>query len=591
MRTGLLQELRRRNVIRVTLGYIGASWLLIQVADTLFPVFGLADSAMRILLLVLVIGYVPTLVLTWVFEWTPDGIVRDAGGAGQAGVPQHRIFDRIVMVVLAIAVAYFAVDKFVIGAAPGKGDNSIVVLPLVSMGADQDDEYFSDGLTEELLNVLARIPDLDVASRTTSFFYKDRTVTAAEVADTLDVTYVLEGSVRKAGDTVRVTAQLIDGRNDTHVWSETFDREFGLEEILQVQDEIARLVADKLELTIFDRGSDRVDPVAYEANLQARYLINLYDPANVEAIDALIAKGLEADPDYAPLLWVKDRLLAHKRMYGLLPPGEVAQLKRELRARLRVLDPDNARWLFVEMMQQTDLAAGARLMAEAYHKAPGDADIIENVARGARGLGQVDVAIALDEALVQNHPTTGRYYFRLGLSYNAAGRYEDAIETLEQAKRFGTGNLDPSFGLASAHLLRGDPQAALDLFEASGNLGDGGWADMFALLALHDLGDIERYDEIYGTAWEGFGWDLRAMVAAWTGDADLAFEYLDMIYAGDPSPRLRLELVPPGLFYRIVEDPRWDALVERLGVSDEDLAAAAMDIDVTRLRALQQVAE
>ena len=227
----LLSELKRRNVIRVALGYLAAAWLLIQIVETLFPVFGLSDVAIRTVVIVLAAGFIPALIGTWVFEWTPSGIVRDDGERDTDDATRQRRFDRAVMAVLALAVAYFTVDKFVLDPArdlereaevarqattealiDSFGEKSIVVLPFVNMSDDQDTEYFSDGITEEMLNLLAKIPELRVISRSTSFVFKGQSVSATDVAKQLGVTYVLEGSVRRAGPLVRITAQLIDGR-------------------------------------------------------------------------------------------------------------------------------------------------------------------------------------------------------------------------------------------------------------------------------------------------------------------------------------------------------------------------------------------
>ncbi len=231
MNAGFFAELQRRNVIRMAGLYVVGAWLLVQVAGTVLPWFGVSASVLRGLVVVLVIGFIPALVFAWVFELTPDGIKRDADVApGQSIAPQTaQRMNRMIIAVLLLALTYFGFDKFVLAprreastsataqpqvaapvvAASVASDKSIAVLPFVNMSSDQEQEYFSDGLSEELLNQLAQIPQLRVIARTSSFSFKGKEVDVATIAKALNVANVLEGSVRKSGNTLRITAQLI----------------------------------------------------------------------------------------------------------------------------------------------------------------------------------------------------------------------------------------------------------------------------------------------------------------------------------------------------------------------------------------------
>ncbi len=235
-----LAELKRRNVIRVLIAHLAAAWFLVQIADTVVPAYGLPESVVGILITVLAIGLIPVLIISWAFEWTPAGLRRDSDVApGESIAPQTgKTLDRVIMVVLAMAVGFFAFDKFVLD--PGRdaelaeqvradtriesfGDRSIAVLPFVNMSSDPEQVYFSDGVAEEILNLLAKMKELRVISRTSAFVHRGD-VNIPDVAKALNVAYELEGSVRRSGDQIRVTAQLIDARTDTHVWSDTWDR-------------------------------------------------------------------------------------------------------------------------------------------------------------------------------------------------------------------------------------------------------------------------------------------------------------------------------------------------------------------------------
>ncbi|MEP6511220.1 MAG: FlgO family outer membrane protein, partial [Dokdonella sp.] len=244
----LLAELKRRNVIRAAGLYLVGAWLLTQVAGTVLPMFGAPDWIARSVVTLLAIGFVPALVIAWIFELTPQGLKRDEDVSSEQSIaPQTaRRMDRLLLLVSILAIGYFAFDKFAL--APRRevalvaqatqqmadkankeksaiNPHSIAVLPFVNMSGDAQNDYFSDGISEEILNVLARIPELQVAARTSSFSFKGGKKEVPEIANELKVRMVLEGSVRKQGERVRITAQLIDASNGFHVWSQTYDRE------------------------------------------------------------------------------------------------------------------------------------------------------------------------------------------------------------------------------------------------------------------------------------------------------------------------------------------------------------------------------
>ena len=240
----LYNELKRRNVIRVTMAYVVAAWLIIQVVETILPAFGYGDAALRYVTILLAIGFIPTLVFSWAFEITPEGLKREVDVLREHSITRFtgKKLDRVIMALLALALGYFAFDKFVLdpvedvqiaesahqegrseAITESFGDKSIAVLPFVNMSEDESNEYFSDGISEELLNLLAKIPELRVISRSSAFSFKGKDIAVPVVAEQLNVAHVLEGSVRKAGDRVRITAQLIEARSDTHLWSESYD--------------------------------------------------------------------------------------------------------------------------------------------------------------------------------------------------------------------------------------------------------------------------------------------------------------------------------------------------------------------------------
>ena len=348
----LFAELRRRNVFRTALLYLVASWVLMQVAELLFDVLDLPAWTTRLVLGLLVLGFVPALILSWIFELTPEGVKRAhevAPGDSIAARSSRRI-NMLIVALLAVAIGLLLWDRFgrmnatrgfaartSVGAASarsarlqGRGVDaavSIVVLPFVNVSDDKQNEYFSDGLTEELLNLLANIPGLRVIARTSSFAYKGKDVKVADVARELDVDHVLEGSVRKAGDRIRITAQLVRASDSSHLWSETYDRE--LEDVFAVQDEISKEVVSALRVRLL--GSDTAqpgpggtsDPKAYEEFLRALYLLNQGQKEDtLRAALAAYDRAIAADPSYAQAHAGRATALAHLASNGYEPFAE-----------------------------------------------------------------------------------------------------------------------------------------------------------------------------------------------------------------------------------------------------------------------------
>ena len=320
--SGFISELKRRNVIRMAGLYLVGAWLLTQVAATLLPVFEAPGWVMKTIVGILAVGFIPAMIFAWVFELTPDGLKRDEDVvASESIAPQTaRRMERMIIALFALALIFFAIDKFVLApkrettlvaeavqasknAKSAIGDKSIAVMPFVNMSSDKEQEYFSDGMTEEILNALANVPNLAVTARTSVFSLKGQNKDVREIGKLLGVAYVLEGSVRKAGDEVRITAQLIRADNGFHLWSETYDRK--LENVFDLQAELAGAIAKALELPLGLGGdaalvSERsADPQAYAMYLQARAAYRARGDGVKKSIE-LYREALKRDPKFAP---------------------------------------------------------------------------------------------------------------------------------------------------------------------------------------------------------------------------------------------------------------------------------------------------
>jgi TolB-like protein/Tfp pilus assembly protein PilF len=325
-------ELKRRNVLRVGAAYLVAAWLVIQVVETIFPAFGFGDVAVRNTTIVFAIGFIPALIFAWAFELTPEGLKKESEvDRSQSVTPRTgKKLDRMIMVGLAVALGYFAFDKFVLhpqreatnneqvagqveqarqqgrteALVESYGDHSIAVLPFDNLSGDPANGFLGDGLAEELANLLTRVPALEVASRTSAFSFKGRQMPICEIATELGVRYVVEGSLRRNGDMLAITAQLIECPRGTHAWSNTYRR--AIAGLPSIEDDIAGSVVEALKIMLAPETRERmqrrseVSQDAYQSYLQAvSELRNFTDPGSLDRAIQLFQDATSADPTYA----------------------------------------------------------------------------------------------------------------------------------------------------------------------------------------------------------------------------------------------------------------------------------------------------
>jgi TolB-like protein/Tfp pilus assembly protein PilF len=307
-------ELKRRNVVRMAGLYLVGAWLLVQVASTVLPMFGAPDWLPRSVVILLGLGFLPALIFSWVFELTPEGLKRDEDVAPEESIaPQTaRRMDRMIIAVLVLALGYFAIDKFVLAprrifspndSSAAINAKSIAVLPFENLSEDKANAYFAEGMQDEILTRLAKITDLKVISRTSTQHFKSSPDNLPQIARQLGVAYILEGSVQKAGDAVRVNVQLIKAMSDAHLWADTFDRK--LTDIFAVESEIAKTIADTLqaklsssaEHVLASRPTDNLE--AHELYLRGRYFWNRRTGANLQKAVGYFEQAVEKDPKYA----------------------------------------------------------------------------------------------------------------------------------------------------------------------------------------------------------------------------------------------------------------------------------------------------
>ncbi len=454
-------ELKRRNVLRVAAGYIVSAWLLIQVAETVIPLFGFGDGPARVVVILLVIGFLPALIVSWTFELTPSGLQKDKDvERSQASIAQSaKRSDRIILLVLALAVSYFAFDKFVLSKSREqaiaesareegitaalqayKSNKSIAVLPFDDMSENQDQGYFADGISEELLNELARLEGLNVTGRTSSFVFKGSKEDLKSIGEKLGVANLLEGSVRRDGDAVRVTAQLIDSRSGFHLWSNTYDRK--IREIFDIQEDIARSVAGALSIVLDvdgrnelpGTGTDFVE--AYDVYLEAQ--ANLRSD-HWELAEAQFQRAVDLDPDYAEA-WTSLSSTIGLNSFGLSSEqARAAQERaRELAVRASEIDPNLAYPYYMLSVYQWARGdwIGATELHEKY-KTLAPADITAQLGFDSvfKRTGRVRAALRIQELDQLNDPLNVFSAQVVAERYIQTGQVEDALATLARADR------------------------------------------------------------------------------------------------------------------------------------------------------------
>lgn len=457
---------------------------------------------------------------------------------------------------------------------------SIAVLPFVNMSTDADQGFFADGLSEELLNLLAKVPDLQVTSRSSAFSYKGKEIKIAQVARELGVAHILEGSVRKSGNRLRVTAQLIDARTDKHLWSDTYDR--SLDDIFAVQDEIAAAVVGQLKVALLGAApkAKTADPKAYALFLQARQLFRLGSPESLEQAVALHQQALAIDPTLA-VSWAGLADCYVNQADSLLRPNEEGyRLALEAVNKALAIDPDMAaayaRLGYIARGTDSDLTDAARYYSRALALDPTNVEIIGEAAGLARNLGRLNQAVDLAEYVVAHDPINPLAYGRLGNAYLRAGRFEEGIAALKTSLRLAPGRAQSHYSIGLALLRQGNLAAALAEMkqEVTPAWRLDGLATVYHALGKHAESDaalaeiIAKYDK-------DSSWNI-AYICAYRGEIDRAFEWLEKsVEYRDPG---RDDTAVTWQFTNLHKDPRWLPFLRKIGRAPEQTAGIKFDL-------------
>ncbi len=580
-----LQEVKRRNVFRVGLVYIFAAWLTIQVVDVMFPALNVPEWAISAVAVLLLIGFPFALIFAWAFEMTPEGIKREKDvDRSQSITPKTgKKLNSLIMLVLVAAVGFLLVDKFVLqpgdpGQAsetmPGEIRPSIAVLPFVNMSDDKANEYFSDGLAEELLNVLAKIPQLHVAGRTSSFQFKGTNEDLRLIGEKLNVANVLEGSVRQSGARLRITAQLIDTENGYHLWSNTYDRE--VTDIFAIQDEIAANVVDALRVTLLgeettvNHGTDNLE--AYNLLLQASYFLDQSTQERLEKAEEALQQAIALDPKYAQA-YAKMALVLQQKVSGFVGNGVedfVAGFKivHEYADKALALDPSLADALVAKGLAiavgDWDYDSADQYYLRALELVPNHIDAMAGLGSMRAFQLRIDESISTLKTVLQLDPLSVAAHRDLGDTYIAARNIDAALAIYRKALRLQPDTARINGRLASIYLYRGDYETAAALVRQE----PVEWArDMLAIMLNSRGQDSEAfqlaakaYEEQYGAS---NSYQLAEIYGS-VGDLENTFKWLQMAAdVRDPGlPWLQVSL----FLDTAKNDPRWPDMLQLAGL-------------------------
>ena len=462
-------ELKRRNVFKVGIAYAIVAWLLIQVTSTVAPALHLPDWTLTFIVYLLIIGFPFALILAWIYELTPEGIkVTTSEGPAQFHTQTTgQRLNYFIIGVLILVVAFLLVKDYLPkesqevkritpgtsivkeSSSPSKGveekarpsvpSNSIAVLPFTDMSPDKDQDYFADGIAEEILNSLARIKDLEVRGRTSSFYFKGKNEDLHTISKMLNVKYILEGSVRKAGNQVRITVQMINTLSNEHLWSKTYDRT--LDDIFAIQEDIAKSIADTLQITLGvgelgrEPGMTR-NVEAFNAFLDGRSLFNTPNQENLAKAIEQLEHAVTLDPDFA-IGW---ETLANA--YGLASTGWIPERTQEYiakrdaaRSRIVELFPESDSALRIKAEESATLVETEQLIKQALSLNPANYNINYEYANILITVGQLSDAIDYFQRAIRIEPLASQPHLILGITYELNGNRTAAAEEINKARQ------------------------------------------------------------------------------------------------------------------------------------------------------------
>ena len=591
-------ELKRRNVFKVAAAYIIVGWLIMQAGEVMSPALNLPDWVNSMLAFFLILGFPVAMVFAWAFEMTPEGLKKekDIDRSQHLALSTGQKLNYTITWLLVVAMVYFVWEsRFQAESEPvsqeptvqkvspdneqstltslteddGPDSNTIAVLPFVNMSSDPEQEYFSDGITEEVLNLLVKIPELKVTSRTSVFSFKGEKIDIPTVAEKLGVAHILEGSVRKAGNRVRITAQLIEAGNDVHLWSETYERK--LDDIFAIQDEIAREVVNALQIQLLGEApiATSTNTEAYKLYLRGKHFATLGRKGLESAIKAY-QESIALDANFAPSWAGLSVVLRWQGQYGITDLLEAMEASR--RAAMRALELDNKlaeAWLALARIQfyyDWDWSRADATIRTALKYGSQNAPVLRQATWTALTLGETERALDLARLAVDLDPLDYSGLLNLATTYWGLGQLQEEERIYRRIRELYPDwplNTVNSY-LASTLARQGKLEESLQYLDLDS---ENRWQRVISALVLHSLGRHEEEQQIRQKIIDEKGqlWPYNiAQIYAWHGDRDKAFEWLDIAFEQKSS--MMTQLVLNSWLEPLHDDPRWEIILDKMGL-------------------------
>jgi len=575
-------ELKRRNVYKVAVAYAVVAWLLIQIATQVFPFFEIPNWAVRLVVLLLILGFPVALILSWAFELTPQGIKRteSADAAGQRS--RGGIWITVVVIAAALSLGLFFLGRYTAGTAKPRfneaatasnPEKSIAVLPLVNTSGDPSNEYFSDGLSEELIAVLAKIPDLKVIGRSSSFLFKSKSDDARTIGEKLGVAHLIEGSVRKQGDRVRIVAELINSADGRSLWSETYDRE--LKDIFAVQNEIAIAVADQMKVKLLGKAArpeaagSSGNPAAHNAVLQSDFYFQQQTADSIRKSITFLQEAIRLDPNYA-IAYAKlaQAWRQYAASYAIDDAPKAYDEARQAADKAVSLAPDlpDVRMTvgLLAMNPGLNFSGGEKEFRRVLQSSPNNAAAKNALTLSLLAQGRLTEAEATCREALSLDPLLTTLWYNLGRITLGTGRYKEAAEIFRKGLELQPGTSRFHALLATLDILQNHPAQAMAEAQLEN---DGFWRDYAVALVKQAQGEQSAADaalkDFITRDSEGGAFQIAVLYAI-RKEPEQMFKWLDTAYATHDSGMVQLAVTPFFVPYRA--DPRFMALCQRLKV-------------------------
>ncbi len=566
------EKLKQRNVIRVAIAYVVGGWVLIEAADILLPTFNAPAWAMRALILSLIGGLPVALLFAWMFELTPEGIKKenesDTPAEAKFKARADRKTDLAIMAALGLVVAYFIFDKIWESEVVRGNMDAIAILPFTDMSPRRDQEYFAEGLTVELLNMLSRVANLRVTGKTSAFQFKDYSGDFSKIGKTLNVGTILEGSVRTVDNNVRITTNLIDAEQGHTLWSANYDRQ--LNNIFQVQDEIARAVVTALQAQLLDTAVEPTDrvvvPEAYTAYQQGAFLQSKLTVEDQQAAISYFQQAISKDPNYAePLVGMADAdLMLALNMVAIDRDVGIGEATGYLDQALR-LDPDlpdaHVAKALIMQINFRDYVGAELELKRALDSDPKHITALRRLGTIYGMQGRYDEAMEAFQKIIDRDPLNTPTYSNYSYNALAAGNLPVAEQMIKKVLEFSPDSVFANFQLARIKLAQGDLPAAETAIQREPhpvwkNIGLG----MIACVQGDKAGGIAIADELIEQR-EIFN---AAEIYNLCGETEKVFELLQQA-AKDRDPALT-EMKLSWAMTNLRTDPRWKEILKVMGL-------------------------